>query len=544
MMNISDITPPQGLTLKQTRDWMRGIGGYIHDDKKGPTEKSIVELIPGRLKTELFKQGVKPEKIAPVLKKWILEHELLEHNGYKWAQTVKGRGFLMVSMNPRKKLEAAWDEVAKCFARIAWANISDPKNSPYKVSDIFLFGSMTDPTKKDYGDADLIVLCKRTGEYDPEILVSEGILRRCVRGGQDFVSMSDADDQFADFEKMGRSATVVSFLNSLTDEDKNLEKNAPLKRALEKGETFTKEVYENFSKAGERLGLPNLLSILKGQEPTPDEIKILANVAVKPLAQKTMKRMLGAAAEASENVHYKDERHNNPKPLSCPPDDAERAFKWALGHPEGVEAVMQAYQDDYKAASIAAGVLYRYLNKINKQDLADGIKKEHEKSLSRVDKERQWFFEEQFEGNLTHRPDLTSINSYRAPYSIMLAACNNDWSHAKKWSDQNKKEKPWTNDRNETQPWTCLVKIISAWENDPSRQKENIDNYLMAGFSFEGKNRDGTVISDYIASFPQVKTAFEPYLEMAPEKMSSASLMRKKSSPKRNEKADIVAPTI
>lgn len=152
-MNIHELETINDLTLKELREISRVL------KKIGYFEKEEI--------LETIKEN---SKINPInCFNFLVENKFLEKdeskNNSKWTTTLKLRAIAIASLSKRKNSEKAWEEVAKLLARTVVLNESLDW-SIETPSKLFLFGSMLDPNKKDYGDADLSVVFDRKDEYE------------------------------------------------------------------------------------------------------------------------------------------------------------------------------------------------------------------------------------------------------------------------------------------------------------------------------------------------------------------------------------------
>lgn len=154
-MNIHDFPKLDNLTSKELRDVAKKIKFFSDYSKE--------------LYLEVFKEvsPLHPE----LLFDFFVENNLLEKApNDKWSSSVILRAIAGASLAKRKNHSQSWDEVAKLLARtvvlskdLQW-NVDTP-------SHLFLFGSMLNPDKKDYGDADVSLFISR--KDDSQVFVSQ-----------------------------------------------------------------------------------------------------------------------------------------------------------------------------------------------------------------------------------------------------------------------------------------------------------------------------------------------------------------------------------
>lgn len=149
-MNIQNLEQPPELSVKTLRDLAKILQQFESRNK--------IDFI------NVFQQNLvkNPEEIFD----FFVKNNFIEHSSNnKWTSTLTLRSIAGASLAKRKNSEQAWDEVAKLLVRtvvlsnsLGW-NIETPNK-------LFLFGSMLNPDKKDYGDADLSLTTERTESYE------------------------------------------------------------------------------------------------------------------------------------------------------------------------------------------------------------------------------------------------------------------------------------------------------------------------------------------------------------------------------------------
>lgn len=144
-MNIHDFPKLENLTAKDLREVAKKIR-YFSDYSKD-------------LYLEVFKEvsPLHPE----ILFDFFVDNNLLEKAPHdKWSSSVILRAIAGASLEKRKNHSQSWNEVAKLLARTVVLS-KDLKWNVDTPSHLFLFGSMLNPDKKDYGDADLSLFIPR-----------------------------------------------------------------------------------------------------------------------------------------------------------------------------------------------------------------------------------------------------------------------------------------------------------------------------------------------------------------------------------------------
>jgi hypothetical protein len=148
-MNLHEFKIINNLTIKEIRDLARKLCHIKAEDK------SFI--------LDTFKENPKinPDEMFV----FFIENGLLDESNNKFTATIALRAIAGASLDKRKNKEKAWDELAKALARtVALSSSSDWFIE--KPSKLFLFGSMLNPTKADYGDADLALTLGRKDSYD------------------------------------------------------------------------------------------------------------------------------------------------------------------------------------------------------------------------------------------------------------------------------------------------------------------------------------------------------------------------------------------
>lgn len=148
-MNLQEFPKLDNLTAKDLRTLAQKLRSF-HDYSKELYIATFKEISP-----------LNPEQLFD----FFVENNLLDKNkNDKWSSSTILRAIAGASLSKRKTSAQSWDEVAKLIARtvvlskdIDW-NIETP-------SHLFLFGSMLNPEKKDFGDADLCLFTYRKDEY-------------------------------------------------------------------------------------------------------------------------------------------------------------------------------------------------------------------------------------------------------------------------------------------------------------------------------------------------------------------------------------------
>jgi hypothetical protein len=146
-MNLNNLESTNDLTVKEFRDLAKTLRSFrdVKEDVILNAFKQNSQINPSEMFDFFIENGL--------LEKGILT----EQQEQTWSATLPLRAIAGASLQKRKTSDKAWNEVAKAFARIVC--LSD--NLPWVIhspSKLFLFGSMLDPNKKDYGDADLDIL--------------------------------------------------------------------------------------------------------------------------------------------------------------------------------------------------------------------------------------------------------------------------------------------------------------------------------------------------------------------------------------------------
>lgn len=143
-MDITQIQLPENISIKDFRDIAKNIA--FHDFRLN-TLKQVME------KQKL----TNPEKLLDFLLKhqYISNTESREKNVY-YANTSL-RSVANASLNKRKNKSYSWNALAKAIIRAEVIQHSSIDWAINKPKSIFLFGSMLDNSKENYGDADIIV---------------------------------------------------------------------------------------------------------------------------------------------------------------------------------------------------------------------------------------------------------------------------------------------------------------------------------------------------------------------------------------------------
>jgi hypothetical protein len=172
-MNLNKLESTNDLTVKEFRDLAKTLRSFrdVKEDVILNAFKQNSQINPSEMFDFFIENGL--------LEKGILT----EQQEQTWSATLPLRAIAGASLQKRKTSDKAWDEVAKAFARIVC--LSD--NLPWVIhspSKLFLFGSMLDPNKKDYGDADLAITFNK--REDIEILLDKQY--EWLEHYQDFIS--------------------------------------------------------------------------------------------------------------------------------------------------------------------------------------------------------------------------------------------------------------------------------------------------------------------------------------------------------------------
>lgn len=243
-------------------------------------------------------------------------------------------------------------------------------------------------------------------------------------------------------------------------------------------------VREHLRSACQRLGIPHLLDLVRGQTPTEKEWAQLAKLAVEPTVVRTVKRVLTESAVASDPQH-----HWNPadaQPLSEPPSDAVRALVWASGHPQGVECALQWAQDTHDGAAIVAGVMHRFL--ANVPEVAGLWKASFDQAMAGQEQRVINAYTRHFEGRVDNRPDLAAVNTPWLPLGVANAADCGRWDLVRNWVERGGAPISWCKElEGSSQPWIRLaISMYSAChKGDEEQAKTHLHNYIQAGFGFD-----------------------------------------------------------
>lgn len=184
------------------------------------------------------RQSMGPEKTAKAaeeLRIWLRENGLVRNDKGRQDLSMDGLSFLAASGKPRRKSEAAWDEIPGLLARMERINLAPANRFPIQIHDAILFGSMVQGGRKDYGDADILLVMSPKGDtymdwvaarqeaaefmarsnlafdQDPSFGMDWNALAwRLLRNGRDFLSMNIGVDAVETFHEQKVAVSCVS----------------------------------------------------------------------------------------------------------------------------------------------------------------------------------------------------------------------------------------------------------------------------------------------------------------------------------------------
>lgn len=263
-MNISKLQTTSDLTIKEFRDLAKTLRSF-----SDVTEDVIINV---------FKQNTKinPSEMFD----FFIENGLLEKSpvteGQKqtWSSTLPLRAIAGASLQKRRNADKAWNEVAKSFARIV--ALSEPLDWViHSPSKLFLFGSMLNPNKKDYGDADLALTFNRKGNIEDLIdkqydwlehyldyvsskfntslgFEDQAQLKQDIAAGSSFISINtnrDIEYLSSEAENIGKFPVIVLWQNKnfITTEEEN--------KSLDLAELWVKNNPETYNEIQKMLNL-------------------------------------------------------------------------------------------------------------------------------------------------------------------------------------------------------------------------------------------------------------------------------------------------
>jgi hypothetical protein len=269
-MNIGKLETISDLTVKEFRDLAKSLR-MLHDVK----EEVILNA---------FKKNSKinpSEMFEFFVKNGLLEKGLIEGQEKTWSATLPLRAIAGASLQKRKSSIKAWDEVAKALARIV--ALSEPLGwviqSPSKV---FLFGSMLNPNKKDYGDADLVITFNKNEnieilldkQYDWLICYEEFVskkfntsmgfedqaqLKQDIAAGSNFISINtnkDIEYLASEPENLGKFPAIVLWENKLFPTTKEENESLELTKLWTNNNPHTyQEIKNRLNNALSKLGI-------------------------------------------------------------------------------------------------------------------------------------------------------------------------------------------------------------------------------------------------------------------------------------------------
>lgn len=159
-MDLKELTPPPPpLDLSLAQKWLQAfqkanpsqgqdLPGWVHE---------LDQVCPPQIR------GVSGQDMLA----WIQENNLIEPQGSGWALSLRGIAAMLARNGERKSPDQAWEHVAELLACCQWVNSAPAQNAPMEISDVLLFGSITNPDKETIGDLDCILLfkSKQDGAY-------------------------------------------------------------------------------------------------------------------------------------------------------------------------------------------------------------------------------------------------------------------------------------------------------------------------------------------------------------------------------------------
>ena len=241
-MDIRSLSPPPfPLTHEQARDWL--IAFQQAFPRQGQAfeewEADLARTAPVGFPTDL----------AAKLVSWLDSNALREPFGAGAVLSMRGVALILSSQHARLLPDRAWEESAELMAYIAWVNRAPAEQAPFRIADVLLFGSMTDPNALDHGDLDAILVLepKRPGAssdairrlddlglgailHTPESSIPSPrrALKHWLGIQQPFLSLDDTartvetllneDPGFACHSLMGRDWTETALLHTTADE--------------------------------------------------------------------------------------------------------------------------------------------------------------------------------------------------------------------------------------------------------------------------------------------------------------------------------------
>ena len=163
-MDIRSLTFPPSLSFEQCHTWLNQVWPIVRMGTLN-IPRALVEVAIQKPIDGVASDKVK--MLAKELATWGKNNNMwTAHMNGGTTFSLDGVAFLQASLLPRKPPHSAWDEFAKANARRLWLNNAPEHLFPLKVSDILLFGSMTQPGSTDHGDCDGVLV------YEPKSDVS------------------------------------------------------------------------------------------------------------------------------------------------------------------------------------------------------------------------------------------------------------------------------------------------------------------------------------------------------------------------------------
>ena len=158
-MNLNELKIPEN--LKITKKELRDFAKKINSDSL-ITESEFKNVFNSSFHNKNYRDTFH----------FFIENNFIKHIKEKYYYgTTSLSSLANSSLNARKSPEKAWNEVALALVRVIALSQANNHNWCGVIpTDFFIFGSMLNPTKKDYGDADICIgrmlSCQRNKQFD------------------------------------------------------------------------------------------------------------------------------------------------------------------------------------------------------------------------------------------------------------------------------------------------------------------------------------------------------------------------------------------